>query len=214
MFADRGFRRTQMADVAAELGVSPGNLYNYVESKDALFHACLVAASPTGESSGPRLRSLPLETPAPGAAIAVVTEGMRWLRRAGPLRQALQLDDPDDVAAELGGIIGDFYDRTHATRLFQAIVERSAPDFPELYEAFFVRTRRPALSGLTAYLERRIASGHLRPVPDVPATARLINETQAWFARHRGGDQDTQDVDDDAARSTVIDMLIAALLPR
>jgi len=32
VFARRGYRRTQMADVAAAMGVSPGNLYNYVDS--------------------------------------------------------------------------------------------------------------------------------------------------------------------------------------
>jgi AcrR family transcriptional regulator len=30
-----------MAEIAHELGVSQGNLYNYVESKDALFHLVL-----------------------------------------------------------------------------------------------------------------------------------------------------------------------------
>src|SRR5438093_4646249 len=37
VFIDRGYRRTQMADVAAALGVARGTLYLYVESKEALF---------------------------------------------------------------------------------------------------------------------------------------------------------------------------------
>jgi AcrR family transcriptional regulator len=41
VFSRRGYRRTQMAEVAREMGVSPGNLYNYAEGKDALFHLVL-----------------------------------------------------------------------------------------------------------------------------------------------------------------------------
>ncbi|MCU1447907.1 MAG: regulatory protein TetR [Acidimicrobiales bacterium] len=213
VFAEKGYRRAQMADVASALGVSAGNLYNYVQSKDALFHACLAAASPAREPR-PRADQLPLPTPASGAIEAVVARGIKVLRQPGPLASALKVNDPTDVAAELRAIIGDFYDRTRSTRRFQALVERSAPDMPGLYEAFFTKMRRPGLSTLSLYLERRIASGHLRPVPHVPTTARLINETQAWFARHRGNDQDPSDVDDSLARETVIDVLVAGLLPR
>src|SRR5436309_8344704 len=41
VFAVKGFRGAQMADVAAEMGVSQGTLYNYVESKEGLFSLCL-----------------------------------------------------------------------------------------------------------------------------------------------------------------------------
>jgi len=211
VFSTRGYRRTQVADVAAELGVSAGNIYNYVASKDALFHACLVAASPA--PPGP-VGYLPLATPPPAATRRVVRDGMAAIREGSVLEAALTVDDPDDVAAELRAIIGDFYDRTASSRRFQALVERSAQDLPDLFEAFFVTLRRPALDHLATYLERRIASGYLRPVPHVATTARLINETQAWFARHRRGDQDTADLDADDAviRETVIDVLVAGLI--
>lgn len=65
--------------------------------------------------------------------------------------------------------------------------------------------RRPLKSGWFIH--------NLRPVPDVATTARLINETQAWFARHRPFDQDTDDVPDDATtRATGIDVLVAGLV--
>ncbi|HKW95305.1 MAG TPA: helix-turn-helix domain-containing protein, partial [Methylomirabilota bacterium] len=38
VFTEKGYRRTQMADVAREMGVSPGTLYTYVHGKEALFH--------------------------------------------------------------------------------------------------------------------------------------------------------------------------------
>lgn len=213
VFATKGYRRTQMADVARAAGVSAGNLYNYVESKDALFLACLLVASPAGETPYDGAR-LPIPTPPPDAIADVVRRGTQAIRRGSALTAALKVDEPDDVAAELAAIIGDFYDRTAASRRFQALIEASAQDLPVLYDSFFTRTRGPGLARLTEYLERRIASGHLRPVADPATTARLINETQAWFARHRHADPDASDVDDAMARATVIDVLVAGLLPR
>jgi AcrR family transcriptional regulator len=210
VFAAKGYRRTQMADVAAEVGVSAGNLYNYVESKDALFHACLVAASPA-KTNGPPLK-LPLRQPPPAATRKVIGAGLTAILEGSALSRALERGPTEDIVAELAEVIGDYYDRTASSRRFQALVERSAADLPELFDAFFVKMRRPALDQLASYIEQRIASGHLRPVPSVEITARLINEAQSWFARNRHGDPDTKDVDDALVRDTVIDVLSAALL--
>lgn len=158
--------------------------------------------------------ALPISTPSPDATRKVIRGGMAAIRRGSALSAALAVDAPDDIEAELAAIVGDLYDRTRGSSRFQALVERSALDLPELFEAFFVKMRRPYLDNLTTYLERRIASGHLRPVPHVATTARLINETQAWFARHRRGDQDAIDVDEGVARETVIDVLVAGLVAR
>ena len=37
MFSERGFYRTRMADIASDLGVSKGAIYQYFESKEQLF---------------------------------------------------------------------------------------------------------------------------------------------------------------------------------
>lgn len=210
VFARAGFRRTQMADVAAELGMSVGTIYRHAESKEALFHACLVAASPAGPDLSDRR---PLPTPTNEETVAVIHAGLRAIRRGSVLGQVLRVEEPEDIVAELSAVIGDLHDRTRDSRRFQALVEGSAQDRPELFDAFFVDMRRPALDALRTYLERRISTGHLRPVPDVATTARLVNETQSWFARNLYGDPDTDDVDRDLARATVIDVLVNGLLP-
>ena len=50
VFIEQGYRRTQMDDVAAALGVAKGTLYLYVESKEALFDLVLPLLS---EGLGP-----------------------------------------------------------------------------------------------------------------------------------------------------------------
>ena len=212
VFAAKGYRRTQMADVAAELGASAGNLYNYVESKGALFHLCLVAASPAPGTPS-KTRKLPLRQPSRAATRKVIDAGLAAILEGSALSRALEREATDDIVAELAEVIGDYYDRTASSRRFQALVERSAADLPELFEAYFVKMRRSALDQLATYIERRIATGHLRSVPSVEVTARLINEAQSWFARNRHGDPDAKDVDDALVRVTIVDVLSAALLP-
>jgi hypothetical protein len=68
------------------------------------------------------------------------------------------------------------------------------------------------LNLLARYIDRRIAGGYFRPVPDAPTAARFLLESVAWFAWHRRGDPDSAMITDDAARTTVIDLLTASLL--
>ena len=53
VFIDKGYRRTQMADVAREMGVSAGALYGYVESKEALFHLLIDRAFTGAPAAAP-----------------------------------------------------------------------------------------------------------------------------------------------------------------
>jgi hypothetical protein len=100
----------------------------------------------------------------------------------------------------------------HHGRVIQ-LVSRCADDVPELAQWFYLRVRRTNLELLGEFLRDRIESGELPPVPDVPAAARFIVETIAWFAMHRYGDPDSGMLDDDACRRTVHHLLLAAFLP-
>jgi len=64
VFIERGWRRTQMADIAEAVGVAKGTFYGYVESKEALFALCLRWASRTGSVERPAI--LPVPTPPRG----------------------------------------------------------------------------------------------------------------------------------------------------
>src|SRR6185436_5185571 len=71
VFIEQGYARTQMADVAAALGVAKGTLYLYVESKEALFD--LVARYADAEQPV-QWPPLPVRTPKPGATVKYVRE--------------------------------------------------------------------------------------------------------------------------------------------
>jgi AcrR family transcriptional regulator len=68
VFAEKGYRATQMTDGAESMGVAAGSLDNYVDSKDGLFALCLEQMIQAG--SPPRV-TLPFLAP---TLDAVVTE--------------------------------------------------------------------------------------------------------------------------------------------
>jgi AcrR family transcriptional regulator len=199
-----------MTDVAAELRLSPGALYGFAENKEALFHWCIEAAVDPAVLDG-------VELPLPAAGAAVTLERVRLhldrlISQEGALSGALATRHPKDAGLELAEVIGELYDATFQSRRLQAIIERSALEMPELFDAFYLRMRRPVIDVLTTYVQARVDEGYFRQVVDVAATARLILETQSWFARHRRGDPDSADIDDAAARATVIDVLSHGVL--
>jgi len=206
VFAAKGFRGAQMADVAAEMGVSQGTLYNYVESKEGLFSLCLDRLLLDGDQ--------PTELPVRALEKDVLADRLRrrlaelWAFRA----LGTATERADDPRAELEAVLGELYDAFGTRRLALDAIERSAREVPEFAEVFYVVLRRDLIARLAGYIETRVVSGQFRAVEDPPTVARLLIETITYFARHRFGDLDSKMIDDGVARRTVIDILSAALL--
>src|SRR5207237_5132724 len=98
--------RALMADVAAEMGVSQGLLYTYVESKEALFH--LVVEHLAGVRSADP--DLPLATPLPGETARLVRKALRQGMGMPTLVAALErARPPADIRAEVAAIVGALY---------------------------------------------------------------------------------------------------------
>jgi AcrR family transcriptional regulator len=209
VFSARGYRRTQMADVARRLGVSPGALYGYVTSKEALFD--LAVRTAFGER--PRATALPLPTPEPEELLRHVRSAMRREIRRSSMDALLAQPVPPDVRAELTELLRELYEGLARNAVAIRLLERSAADRPDLARLYFARGRSELIGRWERYLARRIEAGKLRPVPDVAIAARLVIETVAWFAWHRHGDPVPQPMDDELARDTVVAVLARGLLP-
>jgi AcrR family transcriptional regulator len=207
-FAANGFRRTQMADVARELGVSPGNLYNYVESKDVLFELALRRAldGDLGDAGG----RLPVRASGESAA--------DWLRRRldfsdfPALRAALERERVADPGAELAEVVLELYDVLERVRPVVEALESSIPDMPELREVF-LPVRRELFARMERYVEARVRTGALRPVADPPAAARLLVELASCSANRRHRDPDAVSISDERAREALRDFAVNALAP-
>ena len=211
LFSTRGYRRTQMADVAKRLGVSPGSLYAYVASKEALFELAVLRAF----GARPRSAALPLRSPvaaragAPGAR-APAARGSRTRGSASARRVAA----PADVAAELARRARRALRRARRERARRSACSSArrptAPSSPSSTSAGCASAHRAHARATSRGASRE---GRLAAVPDVAIAARLAIETTAWFAWHRLGDPFPQPMDDALARATVIEVLARGLLP-
>ncbi|MFI6469967.1 hypothetical protein ACIBL5_06845 [Streptomyces sp. NPDC050516] len=79
-------------------------------------------------------------------------------------------------------MVDELYAFIEQNRMALQLVESCAEQLPELAQWYFVQRRRAMVEQVGTYVAARIAAGLLRPVPDVPVSARFIVETVAWFA--------------------------------
>jgi AcrR family transcriptional regulator len=209
VFIAQGYRRTQMADVATALDVAKGTLYLYVESKDALFD--LVARCADDAHPFEKLPRLPIRTPKPGATLKYVRERLAKNQVPAALTAALRRSRVPDPHAELEEIVNELYDALARNRRGIKLLDRSAPDYPELAALWFEGARGGLVGLLGQYLEDRSRRKLLRQVPNPAVTARLLIETVVFWAVHRHWDPHPQPVDEPVAKETVVRFIVSAL---
>lgn len=210
VFIERGYRRTQMSDVAREVGVAKGTLYGYVESKEALFTLCLAFADHAGPV--PRPATLPLATPRAGELEAEVKRRLASESVPAALTDALEGSEAEDPRGELEGVLAALYDTLTRNRHAIKLIDRCM-DHPELGPIWQAAGRESIRGALRRYLESRIAAGQLREQTNTRLAARIVVETLTTWAVHIHWDRAPESFDPAEARETVIDFLVRSLLP-
>jgi AcrR family transcriptional regulator len=210
VFLEQGYRNTQVADVAARMGLSKGSIYTYVESKEALFDCVLRHADHAHRIELPEV--LPVPTPSPGATLKMVQELLAAEGALPALTAALARARVADVRAEVDAVLGELYDALAAHRTAIKLLDRCARDYPDLAELWHRGGREGALALLGRYFDDRARRGHLRRNGDGAVAARIVLETLVFWAVHRHWDPSPQAVDESSVRQIVLDFLAAALL--
>jgi AcrR family transcriptional regulator len=209
VFLEQGYRRTQMADVAARMGVAKGTLYLYVESKDALFDAVLRHADSANAIELPK--QLPVAAPPPDTTLEMVRKRVTETAVLPALAAALERRRVGDVNAELEAILRELYAVLAGNRTGIKLLDRCSSDHPELAAIWYGTGREGALALLTRYLSDRIARGKLRAVVDLDVTARITLETIVFWAVHRHWDPSPQSVDDATAEDCAVEFVAKSL---
>jgi AcrR family transcriptional regulator len=213
VFAAKGVRRTRMSDIAAEMGVAPGSLYNYVESKEALFH--WIVERGVGDLPVAEPPSLPIPTPAPEVARARLREQLEAAFELPELEAACARRRPLDARQELHDVLAELYDRILRARRSMSVIERSAAHLPELYDTYFATLRRRYFERMRGYIAARQRAGAFRASLDPDVAARFVVESITFFARHRFGDPDPPPLPDEAeVRAQVLELSAAGLLAK
>ncbi len=208
VFIEHGYRLTQMSDVAEAVGVAKGTLYGYVESKDVLLWVCLRSADEAG--SIPLPETLPIPT-LPQGEIGMQVKAALGARLVQPmLAAALERDRAEDPIEEMREIIAELYDLMFANRHGIKLLDRCM-DHPELANLWQTQGREQPRLAMARYIERRIAVGQIRAVPNVRLAARIVIETLSTWAVHIHWDKAPEAFDPKESRSNAIDFLVRGL---
>jgi AcrR family transcriptional regulator len=211
VFIARGYRLTQMSDVAEAVGVAKGTLYGYVESKQALFSLCLFHADRTRRMKRPD--TLPVPAPKPGELSATLKQLLAEQSIPPALAAALERDRAEDPRFELESIVRELYETLERFHRAIKLIDRCA-DHPELRETWQIQGREAPRAALVRYLARRMGDGQLRRVPNARLAARMILEVVTTWAIHIKWDRVPEDFDPAEARENAIDFVVAALAPQ
>ena len=209
VFIEQGYRRTQIADVAAELGVAKGTVYVYVESKEALFAAALRWAD--GGAPAASELELPLPTPGPGELERELAERLAAVAIPPSLAQAGGRRKVADPRAELAGIVADLFALSSRHRAAIKLLDRCGRDHPVLSSEYYRGGRFTQLDLLAEYLAARVRRRLLAPVEDTTVAARFVIETVATWAVHIHWDPAPQPIDPDVVERMVVDLIVRAL---
>jgi AcrR family transcriptional regulator len=186
VFLRQGYRRTQMADVAEELGVAKGTLYLYVESKEALFEQALLNADRA--EPAPLPRALPVPTPRAGSTLRKLRARLARDAKLPALEAALARRKAADSRAEVDAIARELFRLLSAHRIGIKLLDRCGADFPELAQLWSAGGRGGVVALLDRYLRARIASRQLAPLANATLAARITLEIAAQWAVHRHWD--------------------------
>ena len=214
VFIARGYRLTQMADVAEAVGVAKGTLYVYVESKEALFQLCLEDATRRAHGGEPigRPAVLPVPTPAPGQLSSWLSGQLLEHGKLPRLQDAIALDRATDIRRELDGVLGEMYDTQRAYAVAIQLVE-TAVGHPELGNQWHKLGREGTRDRVEQYLVARGRAGQLRTFDDPHLAARYVIECIATWAMHILWDPQPEAYADEATRDNTIAFLVRGLLP-
>lgn len=211
-FIRHGYQRTQVQDVADALGVAKGTLYGYANGKAALFAAAVRYGD--GVEPLPDPGDLPVPAPAPGEVAALVSSRLAGEVADLTLTQALAASGSGS-AAELSGIVTDLCTRLTRHRIAIKLVDRCAPELPELADVWFGTGRWALVAAMQEYLERGCSAGVLAPSRPVPLIARTIVELCALWAVHLHFDPSppAADIDETAVTAMVAGFVARATRP-
>ncbi|BDX31579.1 TetR family transcriptional regulator [Mycobacterium antarcticum] len=224
VFVTHGYQRTQMQDVADALGLAKGTLYGYAQGKAALFAAAVRYADGYEPMPGPT--DLPIPAPGDGELAALVAGRLTAEVAETSLARTL-LDPlpagatPAECRAELAGIVIDLYTRLARHRIAIKLIDRCAPELPDLAEVWFGAGRDAQISGIEAYLGRGVRADTMNLPGPVPVVARTIVELCALWAVHfhfdpAPGQHSTARpgvIDDAAVAATLAELVVRATTP-
>lgn len=209
VFIRNGYARTQVQDIADELGVAKGTVYLYAQNKEALLTAGLRFAD--RHEDAPTRAELPLRAQDSASVAELVRH--RIATEVGTL--VLRLADSEVAVTDVAGLVVDFYDCLARHRVAIKLVDRCAAEIPDLAQVWYGQGRDQQVDLLEELLDAGRSSGALVVPGDSAFIARTIVELVALWAVHCHFEANAGSVPNDESEiaSTLGEFIARAIRP-
>lgn len=176
LFINKGYMRTQMKDIAKEIGLSTGMLYVYFKGKKDILDFILKC------TIDPDFIQREFEYPIDGRLFEGLSgEIMKVLNDSHMTFSGPLLREAKGYSFER--MVSDAFDTIARYGTGCLVIEKNINDVGEL-GAFYQRYRKAFFSNILGYVNIYIRSGEMRAVKYPELTAQQMIETLAWWGMH------------------------------
>ena len=204
LFINKGYARTQIKDIAREIGLSTGMLYQYFNSKRDILSFILKC------TIDPSVLEQDFEYPVSSNLFKDLDDEIRAAFEANQAQLGTHLYDHAE-GYPLKNMLSDAYDVISKYGIGCLIIEHNTEDLEGL-AAYYRDYRRRFFEQVKQYAEIYVEKGEFRNVDDVFYTTRSIVEIMTWWGMHIMNDAFDIDtaITKDKAKAVCMDVLLNA----
>ncbi|MFT3983802.1 MAG: helix-turn-helix domain-containing protein [Lachnospiraceae bacterium] len=203
LFINKGYARTQMKDIAREIGLSTGMLYVYFSGKRELL-SFLLKGTIEPEFVA-REFQLPIRSELFNCLDNEIMEAFEQNTKA----LSAHLDDITDYPLEQ--MLSDAFDIISKYGIGCLLIEKNPEDLGSL-TAYYKEYRQKFYNQILSYITQYIQNGTFRQVELVQEVTCLVIETLSWWGMHIANDtfEIQKNISVQTAKSVCMDNLLHA----
>lgn len=203
LFINKGYARTQMKDIAKEIGLSTGMLYVYFTGKRDILNFILKG------TIDPAFITQEFELPVRSNQFDSLDHEIMRAFEENTKAFSAQLENIEQYPLEQ--MLIDAFDVISKYGIGCLLIEKN-PDDLESLTAFYQQYRKDFKDHVLSYITKYMQSGTFRQVDHPQYTTQLIIETLSWWGMHIRNDayEIHKDIPIETARAVCMDNLLHA----
>lgn len=203
LFINKGYARTQMKDIAKEIGLSTGMLYVYFTGKRDILSFLLKG------TIKPAFVTQEIELPIRSELFDYLDSEIMETFEQNTKTFSAHLDDITNYP--LDQMLSDAFDLISKYGIGCLLIEKNPDDLGKL-TAYYKEYRQKFYTQVLSYITQYMQNGTFRQVELPQYVTRLIIETLSWWGMHITNDayETQKDIPVETAKSICMDNLLNA----
>ncbi|WP_414732818.1 TetR/AcrR family transcriptional regulator [Acetobacterium carbinolicum] len=203
LFINKGYARTQMKDIAKEIGLSTGMLYVYFTGKRDILSFLLKG------TITPVFVTQEFELPICSVRFDSLDNEIMEAFEQNTKAFSAHLDDITNYPLEQ--MLSDAFDIISKYGIGCLLIEKNQDDLGKL-TGYYKEYRQKFYDQMLSYITKYMQNGTFRPVEFPQYVARLIVETLSWWGMHISNDafEIQKNISVEMAKSVCMDNLVHA----